>query len=105
MGLRDIEERSRHLREHTRRNLDTAHVNYKIQHLLYDPFTFINAYAKISKNKRALTEGINEKRTIQLFGLEKASILAEKIKQNRYEFQPVKRTWIPKPGGEKKKTY
>lgn len=103
MGLRDIEERSRHLREHTRRNLDTAHVNYKIQHLLYDPFTFINAYAKISKNKRALTEGINEKRTIQLFGLEKASILAEKIKQNRYEFQPVKRTWIPKPGGEKKR--
>jgi len=103
MGLRDIEKRSRHLREHTRRNLDTTHVNYKIQHLLYDPFTFINAYAKISKNKGALTEGINEERTMQLFGLEKASILAEKIKQNRYEFQPVKRTWIPKPGKKKKR--
>ena len=103
MGLHDIEKRSRHLREHTRRNIDTAHVNYKIQHLLYDPFTFINAYAKISKNKGALTEGINEEKIIQLFGLEKASMLAEKIKQNRYEFQPVKRTWIPKPGKKKKR--
>lgn len=103
MGIQKIESLGRHLREHTRRNLNTAHVNYKIHHLLYEPFTFINAYAKISKNKGALTEGINDEKTIQLFGLKKASLLAEKIKQDRYEFQPVKRTWVPKPGRVQKR--
>lgn len=52
-GFEDIEYRSRHLKSHMRRNENINHVNYKIQHLLYDPFTFINAYTKISKNKGA----------------------------------------------------
>jgi RNA-directed DNA polymerase len=103
MGLMDIEARSKHLREHTRRNENTDHVNYKILHLLHDPFTYINAYAKISKNKGALTEGIQDEKIIQLFGLEKATTIAKKIKQDKYEFKPVKRTWVPKPGKKKKR--
>lgn len=97
-GLQVIETLSQHLKAHTRRNENTLHVNHKIHHLLYNPFTFINAYAKISKNKGALTEGIQDDKTIQLFGIEKAKTLAKKIKNDNYTFKPVKRTWVPKPG-------
>lgn len=103
MGLLDIETRSKYLKEHTRRNENIHHVNHKIHHLLYNPFTFINAYAKISKNKGALTEGIQDEKTIQLFGLEKAKTIAKKIKNDDYVFKPVKRTWVPKPGKTKKR--
>lgn len=103
MGLMDIETRSKSLMAHARRNENTDHVNYKIQYLLHDPFTFVNAYAKISKNKGALTEGTQDEKVIQLFGLEKAKIIANNIKQNKYKFKPVKRTWVPKPGKTKKR--
>ena len=52
-----IKSKAKKLIRHTERNKNTTHINHKVQHLLYDPFTFVNAYAKISKNKGALTEG------------------------------------------------
>jgi len=83
----DIETRSKLLREHTRRNKNTDHVNYKIQYLLYDPFIFINAYVKISKNKGALTEGIQDEKMNQLFGLEKATTIAKKNQTRQIRVQ------------------
>jgi RNA-directed DNA polymerase len=38
-----------------------------------------------------------------LFGLEKATNIAKKIKKGTYTFKPVQRTWIPKPGKNKKR--
>jgi len=70
---------------------------------LHDPFIFVNAYTKISKNKGALTKGYKDNSDIEYFGLEKAQIIANKIKNNKYEFKPVKRTWIPKLGKKKKR--
>jgi retron-type reverse transcriptase len=102
-GWTHINKLSYQLNRHTQRNLNTNHINYKIQHLLYDPFTFINAYAKISKNKGALTEGHMDEQIIQLFGHNKAESIAKKIKENNYQFKTVKRTWIPKPGKKKKR--
>ena len=37
----------------TIRNRNTAKINYKLHYLFCDPFTFNNAYSKISKNKGA----------------------------------------------------
>lgn len=92
------------LYRHTYRNKDTNHINYKIQYLLHDPFTFINAYTKISKNKGTHTkEGHLDEGDVQLFGIRKANALAKKIKEGSYQFKPVKRTWIPKPGKKKKR--
>jgi group II intron reverse transcriptase/maturase len=102
-GIEFIERLGRDLGGHTRRNEDTSHINYKIHHLLHDPFTFVNAYAKISKNKGALTKGVDDDNVIQLFGLEKATNIAKKIKKGTYTFKPVQRTWIPKPGKNKKR--
>jgi retron-type reverse transcriptase len=104
-GLEFIQDLGCYLGKHTKRNEDTSHINYKIHYLLHDPFTFVNAYAKISKNKGALTKGVDDDNVIQLFGLENATNIAKKIKEDKYTFKPVKRTWIPKPGKKKKETY
>ena len=68
-------------RELTKRNKNTSHVNCKIQHVLHNPFTFVNVYAKISKTKGALMTGFNYDEVIQLFKLEKASNIAKKLKK------------------------
>lgn len=102
-GINLIKKLSKRLIEHTKRNKNTKHINYKIHYLLHDPFTFINAYTKISKNKGALTKGYKDENVMQLFGLVKAENIAKKIKMGTYKFSPVKRTWIPKPGKNKKR--
>jgi retron-type reverse transcriptase len=102
-GKENIDKLAFRLREHTKRNKNPGHINYKIHHLLHDPFTFVNAYTKISKNRGALTEGYNDEGVMKLFGLETATSIAKKIKNNTYKFKPVKRNWIPKPGKTKKR--
>lgn len=88
-----------HLEEHTRRNKNTSHINYKIYYLLCNPYTFVNAYAKISKNKGALTKGVDKhEQTMFFFGRSNAEQIAKKFKTNTYEWKPVRRTWIQKPG-------
>jgi hypothetical protein len=98
IGESFIKSKAKKLIRHTERNKNTNHINHKVQHLLYDPFTFVNAYAKISKNRGALTVGHIDDNMMELFGEEKAKEIAKKIKKGEYEFKPVKRTWIPKPG-------
>ena len=39
---------------------------------------------------------------MEFFSLKQATIIANKIKKN-YNFNPFKRTWIPKPAKKKKK--
>ena len=50
-GQSFIRSKAKKLIRHTERNKHTTHVNYKVHHLLHDPFIFVNACAKISKNK------------------------------------------------------
>jgi retron-type reverse transcriptase len=90
-----------HLTKHTERNQNTKHINYKIYYLLENPFTIINAYSKISKNKGALTKGFNDSNVIQYFGKINAENICKKLKTKNYQWQPVRRTCIPKPGKNK----
>ncbi len=80
------------LDSHTRRNLNTIYINYKIFHLLRDPFIYINAYTKISKNKGALTEGYKDSNTMQYFGIKQAKLIAKNVSTGTYKFFPVKKT-------------
>lgn len=85
------------------RNLNTKQINYKIVHLLHDPYIFVNAYAKISKNKGALTKGtLSQEDTMKFFGQINAHNIANKFKQNSYCFKPVRRVHIPKPNSPHK---
>jgi hypothetical protein len=67
------------LTRHAERNKNTSHINRKIFHLFRDPFIFVNAYTKISKNKGALTEGYEEDKVISHFGLEQAKTISKKL--------------------------
>lgn len=84
------------------RNEDTEHINYKIHHLLHRPFTYINAYSNISKNKGALSKGVKQDDEImRFFGIREAETIAELIKSGKYKWLPTRRTMIPKPGKKK----
>ena len=85
------------------RNKKTNHINRKIFYLFKDPFTIINAYTKISKNKGAVSRGFKDDNTMNYFGIKKAKSISERIIKGTYKFSPAKRTWIPKPGKKKKR--
>lgn len=91
-----ISEQALNLQNHTQRNKNTKHINYKIYHLLHRPFTFVNSYAKISKNKAALSKGYKDSQIIEYFGICKAESIANKFKSNSYIWSPVGLTRIPK---------
>ena len=85
-----------------RNKVNTSYVNYKLYHLLTKPAIFAIAYAKISKNKGALTKGVlkNEE---EMAWFEQINCLriADLFRTNSYIFKPVRRTMIPKPGKNK----
>lgn len=104
IGYREkIDDLSIRLQKLAARNINGSHINYKIHYLLHDPFTLVNAYTKINKNKIATTRGFDNERVLKFLDLESAKIIASKLKKNQYEFKPVKRTWIPKLGKKKKR--
>lgn len=98
----DYDSRCKHLNSLKRRNEDVSHVNHKIYYLLLDPFTFVNAYGKISKNTGALTKGVSSDEEIMgYFGKINAENIAQKFKTGTYQWKPVRRVMIPKPGKKK----
>ena len=76
-----INKLSKKLEKHTLRNKNIEHINFKVHYLLHDPFLFINAYSKISKNKGAMTRGFDDEGVMKFFGLESAKIIANKLKK------------------------
>ena len=99
-----IEKLSHKLKRHKERNENTTHVNKSLYHLLCHPYTFVNAYTKISKNKGALTKGIQEDKEINLFfGQGNAIRIANKFKQRKFDWNPVRRVMIEKPGNKSKR--
>ena len=100
----DIINRGNKLENLRLRNLSHKHINWKLYYLLWDPFTFNNAYAKISKNAGALTKAIDSKETILLFYRNKdAESIAKSFKEEKSKWSATRRTWIPKPGKRKKR--
>lgn len=87
---------SKALRAFSERNQLTSNVNYKVYHLLCQPFTFVNAYSKFSKNKGAYTLGYKDENIMEFFGKLNAQAIANKFRKGSYLWKPVRRTWIPK---------
>ena len=111
-GHRLNSKNSQHLHAHYLRNQDTTHINYKIFHLLGNPYTFVTAYTNISKNKGVLSKGIEEDQEVnKFFGQINAQYLANLFRRNGYQFRPVLTsfckkdvsTWIDKPNSIKKR--
>jgi retron-type reverse transcriptase len=93
---------AKYLKIHTERSKNTRHIHTNLYWLLIKPFTYLNAYGNLSRNKGATTPGIDGK-SISGFSWEECKKLAEKIKTQTFEPTPVKRIWINKPGKKEKR--
>ena len=70
--------------------------------LMYMPELWYEAYANIYSNKGAITKGINEN-TLDGFSKERVEKIIASLKEEKYRFSPVRRAYIPKRKGNKKR--
>jgi group II intron reverse transcriptase/maturase len=60
------------------------------------------AYARIYSNKGAITKGANES-TLDGLSLERVEKIIQALREKRYRFSPVRRTYIPKRSSNKRR--
>jgi RNA-directed DNA polymerase len=70
--------------------------------LMLSPLLWEQAYAEIAPNRGALTKGVTDN-TLDGFSLERVQSLISRISAGTYRFTPVRRVYIPKPDGKKKR--
>ncbi|EJV56390.1 group II intron-encoded protein ltrA [Bacillus cereus BAG6O-2] len=76
--------------------------NYTFKRLyrnLYNIEFFLDAYVKIYPNKGSNTKGINED-TIDGMSVKRIDALIEKLRNQTYQPNPARRTYIPKKNGK-----
>ncbi len=65
---------------------------------LYNPHLYLRAYAKLYANTGAMTPGSTQE-TADGMTLDKISKIIELIKQGKFRWTPVRRTYIQKKNG------
>jgi RNA-directed DNA polymerase len=70
-----------------------------LHRLMRSPHLFERAYEKVSRNKGALTPGVDGK-TFDGMSLEKLADIAKRVADGTYRFRPVRRVYIPKDNGK-----
>jgi len=73
--------------------------NKNLYRILTNTGLIWSAQEKLKSNEGAMTPGVDQKNPDEL-GLEEISNISEKLKTKKYRFQPVKRTYVKKPGKE-----
>jgi hypothetical protein len=69
--------------------------------LLFNRELYLMAYGKIYRNKGAMTHGVTDE-TPDGMALEKIDAIIEVLRYERYQWLPVRRTYIPKKNGKKR---
>lgn len=69
--------------------------------LMKSPLLWEQAYQKIAPNKGAMTPGVDGK-TFDGFSPEKVASIIKRLADGSYRPKPVRRVYIPKPGGKKR---
>ena len=69
---------------------------------LYNPDLYLQAYARLYRNKGAMTPGLTSE-TVDGMSLVKINKLVNLLRQERYRWTPVRRTYIPKKHNPSKK--
>ena len=73
----------------------------RVYKLLFNKNLYLQAYGKIYRNKGALTHGVTDE-TPDGMSLEKIDAIIEALRYERYQWLPVRRTYIPKKNGKKR---
>ena len=68
---------------------------------LYNPDMYLRSYARLYRNNGAMTPGITEE-TVDGWSGEKVAKIVEAIREERWQWTPVKRVFIDKPKGGKR---
>jgi group II intron reverse transcriptase/maturase len=66
---------------------------------LYNPDLYLRAYGRIYRNDGAMTPGSTPE-TVDAMSLEKIGAIIGLLRQERYRWTPVRRTYIPKKSGK-----
>ena len=82
----------------SRKNLGWKHK--ELFRLLHKEDIWVSAYENIKGNRGALTSGVT-KETLDGTSISKLRRFQSEVLTERYRFQPVKQTWIPKANGRK----
>lgn len=85
------------LRERGKRGLPLT----RIYRQLFNPHLYLTAYGRIYRNKGAMTPGVTEE-TADSMSLEKINTIIAAVRQERYQWQPARRTYILKKNGKKR---
>src|SRR6266567_1725498 len=85
------------LRERGKRGLPLT----RIYRQLFNPHLYLTAYGRIYRNKGAMTPGVTEE-TADGMSLEKINTIIAAVRQERYQWQPARRTYLLKKNGKKR---
>lgn len=83
------------IRERGKRKLPVE----RLYRLLFQRDLFLRAYAKLYGNAGAMTPGVTEE-TVDGMSVAKIDQLIEALREERYRWTPVRRTYIPKRNGK-----
>ncbi len=85
------------LRERGKRGLPLQ----RIYRQLFNPNLYLTAYGRIYRNAGAMTPGVTEE-TVDGTSLETFNTIIQAVKQEQYQWQPARRTYIAKKNGKKR---
>jgi group II intron reverse transcriptase/maturase len=73
----------------------------RVYRQLYNKKLYLTAYGKIYRNAGAMTPGVTEE-TVDSMSLEKVDTIIKALQYERYQWEPARRTYIPKRNGNKR---
>ena len=73
----------------------------RVYRQLYNMNLYLSAYGRIYRNAGSMTPGVTEE-TADAMSLEKINDIIQAMRQERYQWQPARRTYIPKKNGKKR---
>jgi group II intron reverse transcriptase/maturase len=73
----------------------------QVYKLLFNKNLYLMAYGKIYRNAGAMTHGISNE-TPDGMSLDKIDVIIQALRDERYQWRPVRRTYIPKKNGKKR---
>lgn len=71
----------------------------RVYRLLFQPDLYLRAYAKLYANHGAMTRGATSE-TVDGMSMAKIGAIIEAVRQERFRWTPVRRTYIPKKNGK-----
>jgi retron-type reverse transcriptase len=70
----------------------------RVYRQLFNPDLYLTAYGKIYRTQGAMTEGVTDE-TVDSMSQAKIGTIIQALKDGSYQWQPARRTYIPKKSG------